>query len=155
MTTSESKSPSCFLDLTGEALIAMPDLEHAEDTLAALTTEQAAEIVGECRTTMRPTSSASSSRSSSRILSAVEPEERRTVERLLEYDEESAGGLMTGAMVTVNEDETVRDALENIRKQAEDVEEFAEVYVLDQNRRPRSWASSSWCWERRTARCGS
>lgn len=123
-------------DLTGEALVAMPDVEHAEDTLAALTTEQAAEIVGEM-----PDDDAADilgelePEQQQRILSAVEPEERRTVERLLEYDEESAGGLMTGAMVTVNEDETVRDALENIRKQAEDVEEFAEVYVVDRNRR--------------------
>ena len=119
-------------DLTGEALVSMPDLEHAEDTLAALTTEQAAEIVGELRDDdaadilggLEP-------EQQQRILSAVEPEERRTVERLLEYDEESAGGLMTAEMVTVGENETVRDALESIRKQAEDVEDFAEIYVID------------------------
>jgi magnesium transporter len=119
-------------DLTGEALVAMPDLEHAEDTLAALTTEEAAEIVGE----MRDDDAADilgelAPEQQQRILSAVEPEERRTVERLLEYDEESAGGLMTAEMVTVGEHETVRDALESIRKQAEDVEDFAEIYVID------------------------
>ena len=119
-------------DLTGEALVAMPDLEHAEDTLAALTTEEAAEIVGE----MRDDDAADilgelEPEQQQRILSAVEPEERRTVERLLEYDEESAGGLMTAEMVTVGENETVRDALESIRKQAEDVEDFAEIYVID------------------------
>ncbi|HJR34123.1 MAG TPA: magnesium transporter [Gemmatimonadales bacterium] len=119
-------------DLTGEALVSMPDLEHAEDTLAALTTEEAAEIVGELRDDdaadilggLEP-------EQQQRILSAVEPEERRTVERLLGYDEESAGGLMTAEMVTVGENETVRDALESIRKQAEDVEDFAEIYVID------------------------
>lgn len=119
-------------DLTGEALVAMPDLEHAEDTLAALTTEEAAEIVGG----MRDDDAADilgelEPEQQQRILSAVEPEERRTVERLLEYDEESAGGLMTAEMVTVGESETVQDALESIRKQAEDVEDFAEIYVID------------------------
>jgi len=119
-------------DLTGEALVAMPDLEHAEDTLAALTTEEAAEIVGG----MRDDDAADilgelESEQQQRILSAVEPEERRTVERLLEYDEESAGGLMTAEMVTVGESETVQDALESIQKQAEDVEDFAEIYVID------------------------
>ena len=122
-------------DLTGEALVAMPDLEHAEDTLAALTTEEAAEIVGELRDDdaadilggLEP-------EQQQRILSAVEPEERRTVERLLGYDEESAGGLMTAEMVTVGESETVQDALESIRKQAEDVEDFTEIYVVDAGR---------------------
>lgn len=122
-------------DLTGEALVSMPDLEHAEDTLAAMTTEQAAEIVGELRDDdaadilggLEP-------EQQQRILSAVEPEDRRTVERLLAYDEESAGGLMTAEMVMVGEGETVREALESIRKQAEDVEDFAEIYVVDAER---------------------
>ena len=122
-------------DLTGEALVAMPDLEHAEDTLAALSTEEAAEIVGELRDDdaadilggLEP-------EQQQRILSAVEPEERRTVERLLGYDEESAGGLMTAEMVTVGESETVQDALESIRRQAADVEDFAEIYVVDAER---------------------
>jgi len=66
-----------------------------------------------------------------RILSQVDFEERVTVERLLEYREDSAGGLMTGAMVTVQQDETVGEAVESIRRQAEAVEEFTETYVVD------------------------
>jgi magnesium transporter len=123
-------------DLTGEALIEMPQTEHAEDTLAALPAAQAAEIVGEM-----PDDDAADllgelePEQQQRILSAVDAAEREDVERLLEYDEESAGGLMTGAMVMVNRDETVREALESIRRQAEDVEDFSEIYVVDPDRR--------------------
>ncbi|HEV8612180.1 MAG TPA: magnesium transporter [Gemmatimonadales bacterium] len=123
-------------ELTGEALIEMPEAEHAEDTLAALSAERAADIVQEM-----PDDDAAdllgdlSPAQQRRILSAVDVEERREVERLLEYDQESAGGLMTGALVTVGQNETVRDALESIRKQAEAVEDFTETYVVDDDRR--------------------
>lgn len=123
-------------ELTGEALTEMPDTEHAEETLAALTSEQAAEIVGEM-----PDDDAADllgelePEQQRRILSAVDAPERQDVERLLKYDDESAGGLMTGAMVTVGEDATVGDALESIRRQAEDVEDFTETYVVGSDRR--------------------
>ncbi|HEV8197361.1 MAG TPA: magnesium transporter [Gemmatimonadales bacterium] len=118
-------------ELTGEALTEMPETEHAEETLAALTSEQAAEIVGEM-----PDDDAAdllgelAPEQQRRILSAVDAPEREEVERLLEYDVESAGGLMTGAMVTVGLDDTVGEALESIRRQAEDVEDFTETYVV-------------------------
>ena len=118
-------------DLTGEALIEMPQEEHAEDTLAALPREQAAEIVGEM-----PDDDAADilgglePEEQRRILSAVDLEERQDVERLLEYDKETAGGLMTGRMVTVRPEVTVGQALESIRKQAEAVEDFTETYVV-------------------------
>jgi magnesium transporter len=123
-------------ELTGEALIEMPDEEHAEDTLAALTAEQAATIVTEM-----PDDDAAdilgelSLEEQRRILSKVDVEERRDVERLLGYHEETAGGLMTGQMVTVDQDLSVGDAIESIRKQAEEVENFAETYAVDAGRR--------------------
>lgn len=119
-------------ELTGEALIEMPEQEHAEATLAALTPEQAADIVQQM-----PDDDAADilgelpPEQQRRILSQVDFEERVTVERLLEYREDSAGGLMTGAMVTVQQDETVGEAVESIRRQAEAVEEFTETYVVD------------------------
>jgi magnesium transporter len=123
-------------ELTGEALIEMPDEEHAEDTLAALTAEQAATIVTEM-----PDDDAADIlgelplEAQRRILSKVDVEERRDVERLLGYHEETAGGLMTGQVVTVDQDLSVGDAIESIRKQAEEVENFAEAYAVDAGRR--------------------
>lgn len=122
-------------ELTGEALIEMPSMEHAEDTLASLTAEQAADILEE----LSDDDAADllgelAPEDQRRILNAVDVEERRDVERLLEYDDESAGGLMTGAMVTVGPDDTVAEAIESIRRQAEDIEDFTETYVVDGER---------------------
>jgi magnesium transporter len=79
------------------------------------------------------------------ILGELEPEQqerilagvadRRDVDRLLRYDDESAGGLMTTHVVTVTDLDTVGLALEAIRRQAEDVEDVTEIYVIDTARR--------------------
>lgn len=116
--------------VSAEALVEMPEEAHAEDTLTDLGPERAAEIVEE----MEDDDAAD-------LLATLEPEEqeailaevedRADVDRLLRYDEESAGGLMTGQVVTVREGSTVADALESVRRQAEEVEDFHQVFVVD------------------------
>ena len=123
-------------NLTGEALIEMPGQEHAEETLVALSPKQAAEIVEEM-----PDDDAADllgelpPEQQQRILSQVEFDERVTVERLLQYKEDTAGGLMTGAVVTVRAEASVAQALESIRRQAENLEDFTETYVVDAQQR--------------------
>lgn len=120
-------------EVSGEALIEMPEDEHAGDTLAALAPEQAADIVDE----MADDDAAD-------ILQELEPEEqerilsevedRAEVDRLLAYDEESAGGLMTSHVVTVLDTATAGQAIEEIRRQAEEMEGFYQVFVVDTGR---------------------
>jgi magnesium transporter len=120
--------------LSGEALVEMPEGAHPEETLAALGPEQAAEIVEELEDDdaadllgeLEP-------EAQERILSEIE--DRPDVESLLRYDEETAGGRMTTHMVTVREAETASQALESIRRQAEKVEDFGQVFVVDDGRR--------------------
>ncbi|MBN1819259.1 MAG: magnesium transporter [Prolixibacteraceae bacterium] len=50
---------------------------------------------------------------------------------LLEYDEESAGGIMAKELVSVNENWTVATCLKEISNQAENVDEIYYVYVVD------------------------
>ncbi len=50
---------------------------------------------------------------------------------LLEYDEETAGGIMAKELVTVNENWTVATCLKEISRQAEDVDDIYYVYVVD------------------------
>ena len=117
-------------EVSGEALIEMPEEEHAEDTLAALEPEQAADIVDEL-----------ADDDAADILQELEPEEqerilsevedRSDVDRLLAYDEESAGGLMTTHVVTVFDTVTAGEAIEEIRRQAEEMEGFYQVFVVD------------------------
>jgi len=50
---------------------------------------------------------------------------------LLEYDEDSAGGIMAKELVQVNENWNVATCLKEIGKQAEEVDEIFYIYVVD------------------------
>lgn len=50
---------------------------------------------------------------------------------LLGYDEDTAGGLMAKELIKVNENWNVENCIKEIRRQAEDVDEFYYVYVVD------------------------
>ncbi len=120
-------------ELSSQALAEMPEGTHAEDTLAALSPERAAEIVEE----LEDDDAADMLRdlapeAQQRILSEVE--DRADAERLLRYDPETAGGLMTSHVVTVRDTATVEEALDAIRRQSQEVEDFYQVFVIDANR---------------------
>lgn len=116
-------------ELASEALAEMEPDEHPEELLAALAPQDAASIVAELEDDDAadligdlPAEAAST------ILASVDdPEEIR---RLLVYDEESAGGIMTSAVVAVPEWETTARAIELIREQSAEVEEFYQVYCI-------------------------
>jgi magnesium transporter len=122
------------VELSSQALAEMPDDAHAEELLAALDPEQAADIVDELEDDdaadllgeLEPDQQ-------ERILASVE--DRRDVDRLLRYDEETAGGLMTTNLVTVTDLDTVGLALEAVRRQAEDVDDVTEIFAIDNARR--------------------
>ena len=121
-------------ELSSQALAEMPEDSHVGETLAALDPGQAAEIVGELDDDdaadilgeLDPTRQ-------EKILSGVI--DRSEVDRLLRYDEETAGGRMTTHMVTVSDKATVEEALEQIRRQSEQVEDFYHVFVVDAEHR--------------------
>jgi len=123
-------------EVSSQALIEMPLEEHPEDTLASLDSVQAAEILEELADDdaadllgeMAPADQ-------ERILAEVEDAERADVEKLLVYDEETAGGLMTSHIVAVPDTATVSQALDEVRRQSEEVEDFFEVFVVDARRR--------------------
>ncbi|MBN1186380.1 MAG: magnesium transporter [Bacteroidales bacterium] len=54
---------------------------------------------------------------------------------LLNYDENTAGGLMAKEMISVNENWDINTCLKEMRKQAEDVDEVYYVYVVDDDRK--------------------
>ncbi|MEP6572475.1 MAG: magnesium transporter [Gemmatimonadota bacterium] len=120
--------------LSGQALIEMPDEVQAEETLVALEPETAGEIVEELSDDdAADLVGGLALEDQERILSEVE--DRADVDRLLRYDAESAGGIMTAHLVAVRNSDTAAEAIEEIRRQAEEVEDFAQVYVIDQDRR--------------------
>lgn len=116
-------------DVVSAALAEMEQEEGAAELLAALRPEQAAGIVSELETDdaadLMGELPADAAR---RILALVA--DRADVERLLAYGEETAGGRMTTEMVTVDTAMTMAQAAEAVRRQAEVIEDFYQVYCL-------------------------
>jgi magnesium transporter len=68
------------------------------------------------------------------ILEEMDPEERQEVEELLEFDENSAAGVMTTEFVYVDAEATVAQAVQALRTFDGDPESITEVYLLDEKR---------------------
>ncbi len=69
------------------------------------------------------------------VLDGIEPEESEDVKKLLEYDEESAGGIMQSELVSVRDDSIIRDALQAVINASEEVEDVHNVFVVDKEER--------------------
>lgn len=70
------------------------------------------------------------------VLSHIEDMDQASdIVDLLQYDEDTAGGLMGTEMVVVNENMSMPECLSEMRKQAEDMDEIYNVYVVDDDYR--------------------
>jgi magnesium transporter len=92
------------------------DEELRTELIAAMSNRQAAELV----TAMTPDERADviedvGEERGEQILSEIRGDARGETERLLAYDPNTAGGLMTTEFVAVSEDDTVEKALERVR----------------------------------------
>ncbi|HET7602643.1 MAG TPA: magnesium transporter [Gemmatimonadales bacterium] len=117
-------------DVASQALVAMSEDAHAEDTLAALPPSLAGAIVREL-----------DDDDAAELLRGLQPADAQRILKdaasrpdvgvLLQYTEETAGGRMTTHVVSVLDTDTTAEALERIRRQAEEVEDFYQVFVVD------------------------
>jgi magnesium transporter len=120
-------------ELASEALAEMETGEERAELLAALTPERgaallvqlpdddAADLIGE----LEPVDQR-------RILEVLPAEEAGELLGLLRYDEESAGGLMTTELVAVEASLTAEAAIEQVRIQGREVDDFYVVFVVDE-----------------------
>lgn len=69
------------------------------------------------------------------LIEAMPRQARHEVEALLEYPEDSAGGIMQVELVAVPETATVKQTIEAVRANAEEVSTLHFVYVVDDKRR--------------------
>jgi magnesium transporter len=119
-------------ELASEALVEMEESEGPAELLATFDPEKQAELVHELEIDdaadlvgeMEP-------EDQDRVLAKLPTEEAGEIRELLEYDEETAGGLMTTALVAVTGDLTAAGALEQVRIQGREVEDFYIVFVVD------------------------
>lgn len=123
-------------DLASEALAEMEEGEDRGHLLAALAPEKGAELIEEL-----------ADDDAADLMGELEPpEQQRILDELpegtagelvdlLRYGEETAGGLMTTDLVAVEATDTARSALEQVRIQGREVEDFYTVFVVDERSR--------------------
>lgn len=117
----------------------LAEMEHGDergDLLAALTPEKGAELIDDL-----PDDDAAD------LISELDPPDKQALLdalpegradeliELLQYDEETAGGLMTTDLVAVEASVTAAEALALVRVQGQEVEDFYTVFVVGPDRR--------------------
>ncbi len=112
-----------------DVLSEMEDLEHPEALLASLEPEKLAEIVEEM-----PDDDAAdligdlAPPDQARVLASID--DPGSIRELLDYPEDSAGGIMTRELVAVPAHLTAQEALAEIRRQAREVPDFYTIFVI-------------------------
>lgn len=99
------------------------DTESLSEIVAELPPDDAADVLGEL-----PPDEVEE------ILDHIEDAQSDKIEELLEYDEESAGGIMTPDVVAVPATSTVADAVEHVRTATQE-EDLHEIYIVDSDRK--------------------
>lgn len=119
--------------LTPEALAeVLTHLEdpHLEDLSEAIGTDRLAEAIGELETDDAVDVLAElSDEKSEALLERLEDKEE--LEALMAYPEDSAGGIMQTEVCVVPEGKRVTDAIEEVRKMRDIIDDIHEVYVVD------------------------
>ncbi|MDX1492986.1 MAG: magnesium transporter [Longimicrobiales bacterium] len=123
-------------ELASETLAEMEQGENRSVLLAALTPEKGAELIEEladddAADLMGELEVAEQQK----ILEALPGETAEELIDLLRYDEETAGGRMTTDLVAVRGTLNAQQALEQVRLQGREVEDFYTVFVVDGRRR--------------------
>ncbi|GJQ62339.1 MAG: magnesium transporter MgtE [Melioribacteraceae bacterium] len=67
------------------------------------------------------------------VLENIDEEDSADVKELLKYPEDSAGGIMSSDFVYVSDKANVKDAIRQVRLNAEDFENIYHIYVLKQD----------------------
>ena len=119
--------------LASGTLTEMEEDEGAADLLAAMTPHRGARLLQllayddatDLLADLAPEERA-------RILAEMPVEDAGEIRELLAYGEESAGGIMTTALVSVHEVLTAAQAIEEVRRQGREVDDFYTVYVVDE-----------------------
>ena len=120
-------------DVASDVLVEIPENERrrflkvlppeviAHQFIEFMDSDDAADIVGDLEDEKKKA-----------VLQEIEDKEQAgDIADLLEYDEDTAGGLMAKELVVVNENWTVQTCLKEISIQAEEIDEIYYVYVVD------------------------
>ena len=103
------------------SIIESLDAEKAADILEEMEPSEAADVLNELE-----------DEQSEQILEEMEPEEKEDVEELLEFKDNTAGGLMDTGFLALPEEATVADALNALKSNEESIEDLHYLFLVDQ-----------------------
>jgi CBS domain-containing protein/sporulation protein YlmC with PRC-barrel domain len=123
-------------EAAADALSEVEDPKMQANILEALEPEKAAEIVEE----MAPDEAADilselPEESSEEILDEMESEPKIDVQELLEFEEDTAGGLMNTEYVVLHDNATVADAMSALKGNEELLETLNTLFLIDEDER--------------------
>ena len=112
-------------DLRNELLEELPSEAIAKRFVNYMDTDAAVEIIREM-----------DEEKQEEVLSHIKDiEQAGDIVDLLQYDEDTAGGLMSTEMVVVNKNWSMPECLKEMRRQAEDLDDIYYIYVVDDDER--------------------
>lgn len=68
------------------------------------------------------------------ILEDIDAEDASSIRALMNFDEDTAGGIMNPQVICVNINSDKKDALDDVIHQSEEMEEFYTIYVVDDDK---------------------
>lgn len=120
------------IDIASEAISEMDPESHPEKLLESLNKDLVTNIVEELSyDDATDIVSQLSEAKRDEILDRIDEEDAAEIRKLLNYSEDTAGGLMSTEFVKIHFNTTKKDALEDVAHQSEEIESFYAIYVVD------------------------
>lgn len=122
-------------EIASEVISEMTEESHPEDLLISLHPEKRSDIVEEMDYDVATDIiSQLDEEDQHEILEDIDQDDATSIRALLNYDEDTAGGLMNSQVICVNINLDKKDALDEIIRQSEEMEEFYTIYVVDDHK---------------------
>jgi magnesium transporter len=121
------ESAGAILDELGDrataALLEALPPERTSDILDEMPSDEAADALGEMDI-----------EDAQQVIELMNPREARQARELLEYDEDSAGGLMATEFAAVEQEMTADQVIQRLREISDEAESIYDIYVVDRDR---------------------
>ncbi len=122
------------VEMASEAIVEMDEESRPEELLMQLTPSQAARIIEE----LDPDDAADllaqiPLKDLRNIMARLQVEDTKQIEQLMKYDEETAGGIMTPELLKVPDNFSKREAMEEVLRISDEMEDFYVIYVVDED----------------------
>ncbi|HEY8927952.1 MAG TPA: magnesium transporter [Mucilaginibacter sp.] len=119
-------------EIASEVISEMHEEQSPADLLVSLDPEKRTEIIEELDyDDATDIISQMDEEDQQEILEDIDQEDADSIRALLKYDEDTAGGIMNSEIIKININLDKKDALDEIIRQSEEMEEFYTIYVVD------------------------